>query len=101
VEWKMADLLRRQQAFADIINESIGQELLEQNGIVLENVVISRVEQTPLGVYSPDDIFDAEAIPRLCAMMEKQIQAKIEAIESTNKTVEEILQGREVNADVN
>jgi len=97
----MLDLLHGRLHFADIIGESIGQELLEQNGLYLENVGISYVEQTPLETYSPDDVFDAKAIPRLCAMMEKQILEEAEAVASTNRMVEEILQKREVNPDVN
>ncbi len=100
-ELNMLELLHRRQEFADIIQESIGHELLEQNGICLENVGISRVEQTPLEAYNPDDIFDAEAIPHLCAMMEKQILEEAEAITSTNRMMEEILQKQEVNADAN
>ena len=100
-EWQMSDLLHKRLEFADTVNESIGGELLEQNGLFLEHVGFSSVEQTPLSAYSPDDVFDAEAIPRLCAMMAERMRKKAETIESTNKKVEEILQKREVNADVN
>jgi len=59
---EITDLVQNRREFADNINAAIGENLLEENGLVLENVGIIRIAQTPLEVYEKEDRFNAQGI---------------------------------------
>jgi len=59
---EITDLVQNRQAFADNINEAIGENLLEENGLTLENVGIIRVSRTPLEGYDENDKLHAMGI---------------------------------------
>jgi len=59
---EITELVQNRQEFADNVNETIGENLLDENGLMLENVGIIRVAQTPLDVYQEDDRFNTQGI---------------------------------------
>ena len=59
---EITELVQNRQEFADNINAAIGENLLAENGLVLEHVGIIRIRQTPLAVYDKEDRFNAQGI---------------------------------------
>jgi len=80
------ELLQNRQELADNVNETIGENLLEENGLVLENIGIIGVAQTSLEHYNSDDRFGAAGI--------KAVQ---EAISQMAKETEKLIMDKEVN----
>ena len=61
-ESEIAELLQRRIEFADKVEDAVGENLKQENGLKLEAVSIIRVDQTPIDTYNPDNQFDARGI---------------------------------------
>ena len=61
-ESEIAELLQRRVEFADKVEDAVGENLKQENGLKLEAVSIIRVDQTPIDTYNPDNQFDARGI---------------------------------------
>ena len=61
-ESEIAELLQRRVEFADKVEDAVGENLKQENGLKLEAVSIIRVDQTPIETYNPDNQFDARGI---------------------------------------
>ena len=60
--YEYEEAINRRSCLKDTIIESIGLEL---NGFQLEDVAVTRLQQTPLEYLDPKDPFDAEGIVRI------------------------------------
>ncbi|HIE30378.1 TPA: hypothetical protein EYP66_24220 [Candidatus Poribacteria bacterium] len=65
---EIKDLIQKRHELADAVQEAIGDNLLEENGLLLENVVITRVNQTPVETLNPENQFDAQGIRAITAI---------------------------------
>lgn len=68
----LMELHKDRKEFAKSVKEALKEDL-ESNGLTLESVTISALDQTPLGQMSPDDnIFDAEGAKTISEIVNKQ-----------------------------
>jgi len=65
---ELQELHDNRQEFQDAVQEACLEDL-KQNGLTLETVSITSLDQTPLEELDPDNIFDAVAIQTICAML--------------------------------
>ena len=65
---EITDLVQKRQEFADGVQDAIGENLLEDNGLILENVGIITVNQTPVESLDPENQFDAQGVRTITAI---------------------------------
>jgi len=53
------------RAFADAVKEKIAENLLEENGLLLESVSITHIGQTPITYFASEDRFHAAGIEKI------------------------------------
>lgn len=86
-EMAMAELHEQRSQFVQKVQQVVSEDLLK-NGLELESVSLTGLDQTPREFFSPDNVFDAEGL----ALMTR-------SIESRRKEVNEIEQETRVHIE--
>ncbi len=91
-ETTMEELHEQRGAYAAKVREAVGEDLL-RNGLELETVSITQLDQTNMEYFNPSNAFDAEGLTRLTEEIEqrKKVRNVIEQdtlIEIRNKNLE-------------
>lgn len=82
-EMTMQDLQDKRRAFVQAVQNAVAEDL-EKNGLELESVSLTKLDQTEKQYFNPDNAFDAEG---LTGLTRKTEQAKVE-IQETNLAAE-------------
>ena len=77
-ESDIQDLLQKRQEFADKVQETCGEDLQTQNGLMLETVSIIRVDQTPVATLDAENRFDAVGIREITEITADQFREKVD-----------------------
>lgn len=64
VSMSMQELLDRRQDFIQGVQNAVAEDLLK-NGLELESVSLTRIDQTDMKFFNPNNAFDAEGLTRL------------------------------------
>jgi uncharacterized membrane protein YqiK len=117
VSMTMQELMDKRQGFIQGVQNAVSEDLLK-NGLELESVSLTRIDQTLMQYFDPNNAFDAEGLTRLTeqtqqrarerneieqdttvAISKKNFEAKQLQLEiDRNKRFAELLQGQEVAA---
>ncbi len=90
-ETPLPTLHRETQTFADAVKEKIAENLLEENGLLLESVSITHLGQTPIAYLSSDDRFNAAGLEKI---REAGLTARVE-LERLARIAEDSMKKRE------
>ena len=102
-EMTMEELHEQRGAFAQRVREAVGDDLL-RNGLELETVSITQLDQTHMEYFNPSNAFDAEGLTRLTEEIEqrKKIRNDIEQdtlIQIRQKNLESEKTGLEIDRE--
>ena len=86
---KIEDLLRKRAEFAQQVLEACKDDLLE-NGLTLETVAITRIDQTPIDAYDPNNRFDAIGIKEITEITQEQRMLKEKIVKEREVQITEI-----------
>ena len=100
----MEDLHEKRGDFVRHVREDVGADLL-QNGLDLESVSLTQLDQTAMEFFNPSNAFDAEGLTRLTEQIErrKKIRNDIEQdtmIQIRNKNLDTERQSLEIDRDL-
>ena len=80
----IAELLQRRVEFAEKVEDAVGENLKQENGLKLEAVSIIRVDQTPIDTYNPDNQFDARGIRTITEITAEQAREQERIVQERN-----------------
>ena len=86
---KIEDLLRKRADFAQAVLEACKDDLLE-NGLTLETVAITRIDQTPIESYDPNNRFDAQGLKDIAEVTQEQKMLKEKIVKQREVEITEI-----------
>ena len=86
-ERSMEDLHAGRRAFAAAVGELVA-ESLEANGLELESVSITRLDQTAIEHFNPSNAFDAEGLTRLTEQIETRKRKRNEIEQDTAVSIQ-------------
>jgi len=81
------ELHENREAFVKAVLEKVQQDL-QQNGIELESVAVTRLDQTSKEFLNPDNAFDAEGLTRLTEITEDRRRRRNETEQATRVAIE-------------
>lgn len=82
------ELHENREAFVKAVLEKVQQDL-QQNGIELESVAVTRLDQTSKEFLNPDNAFDAEGLTRLTEITEDRRRRRNEIEQQTRVEIEQ------------
>jgi uncharacterized membrane protein YqiK len=88
------DLHEKRQDFVQKVQNAVAGDL-EQNGLELESVSLTSLDQTPAEYFNPDNAFDAEGLTRLREITETKKKERNEIEQQTRIDIEQ----RNLDAD--
>ena len=88
------DLHEKRQDFVQKVQNAVAGDL-EQNGLELESVSLTSLDQTPAEFFNPDNAFDAEGLTRLREITETKKKERNEIEQETRIDIEQ----RNLDAD--
>jgi len=102
-EMTMEELHEKRGAFMQKVRSAVAEDLLK-NGLELESVSLTNLDQTNMEFFNPSNAFDAEGLTRLTDQIErrKKIRNDIEQdtmIQIRNKNLETEKMGLEIDRD--
>jgi uncharacterized membrane protein YqiK len=102
-EMTMEELHEKRGAFMQKVRAAVAEDLLK-NGLELESVSLTNLDQTNMEFFNPSNAFDAEGLTRLTDQIErrKKIRNDIEQdtmIQIRNKNLETEKMGLEIDRD--
>ena len=65
---EIQDLVQKRREFTRLVQEAIGGNLMEENGLILESVQIIMVNQTQVESLDPENQFDAQGLRSITAI---------------------------------
>lgn len=74
-EMSMEELHEQRGTYAARVREAVGADL-KQNGLELEAVSLTQLDQTPMEYFNPSNAFDAEGLTRLTEQIELRRKAR-------------------------
>lgn len=86
---ELEELQRNRKEFADQVR-AVCQEDLEENGLLLETVTITMLNQTPVAELDPENRFDAVGIKEITNITRKAYKEKEQIIKDTDVAVKNI-----------
>ncbi len=88
------DLHEKRSDFVQMVQNSVASDL-EQNGLELESVSLTTLDQTPAEFFNPSNAFDAEGLTRLTEITENKKKERNEIEQATRVSIEQ----RNLDAD--
>jgi uncharacterized membrane protein YqiK len=82
VSMTMQELLDKRQDFIQAVQHAVSEDLLK-NGLELESVSLTRVDQTPMQYFDPNNAFDAEGLTKLTEATQLRTKQRNEIEQST------------------
>jgi uncharacterized membrane protein YqiK len=86
-ERTMEELHANRRAFAGAV-EQVLQDSLAKNGLELESVSITSLDQTPIEYFSPSNAFDAEGLTRLTEQIENRKKKRHEVEQESSLAIQ-------------
>jgi uncharacterized membrane protein YqiK len=83
VSMTMQELLDKRQDFIQAVQHAVAEDLLK-NGLELESVSLTRVDQTPMNVFDPNNAFDAEGLTKLTEATQLRAKQRNEIEQNTS-----------------
>src|SRR5690242_5751023 len=77
VAMTMQELLDKRQDFIQGVQNAVSEDLLK-NGLELESVSLTRIDQTSMQYFDPNNAFDAEGLTRLTEQTQKRARERNE-----------------------
>lgn len=78
----MQELLDKRQDFIQAVQHAVAEDLLK-NGLELESVSLTRVDQTPMQYFDPNNAFDAEGLTKLTEATQLRTKQRNEIEQTT------------------
>jgi uncharacterized membrane protein YqiK len=82
VSMTMQELLDKRQDFIQAVQHAVSEDLLK-NGLELESVSLTRVDQTPMQYFDPNNAFDAEGLTKLTEATQLRTRQRNEIEQTT------------------
>lgn len=82
VSMTMQELLDKRQDFIQAVQHAVSEDLLK-NGLELESVSLTRVDQTPMQYFDPNNAFDAEGLTKLTEATQLRTKQRNEIEQTT------------------
>lgn len=82
VSMTMQELLDKRQDFIQAVQHAVAEDLLK-NGLELESVSLTRVDQTPMQYFDPNNAFDAEGLTKLTEATQLRTKQRNEIEQTT------------------
>lgn len=83
VSMTMPELLDKRQDFIQAVQHAVAEDLLK-NGLELESVSLTRVDQTPMTFFDPNNAFDAEGLTKLTEATQLRAKQRNEIEKNTS-----------------
>ncbi|MCT7359913.1 flotillin family protein [Thalassolituus pacificus] len=87
-EMEMAELHEQRSQFVQKVQQVVSEDLLK-NGLELESVSLTGLDQTPREFFSPDNVFDAEGLARMTRSIESRRKEVNEIEQETRVLIEQ------------
>ncbi|TNC91931.1 flotillin family protein [Thalassolituus sp.] len=87
-EMEMAELHEQRSQFVQKVQQVVSEDLLK-NGLELESVSLTGLDQTPREFFSPDNVFDAEGLARMTRSIEARRKEVNEVEQETRVMIEQ------------
>jgi uncharacterized membrane protein YqiK len=85
-EMKMEDLHEQRVDFVQKVQQTVAEDLLK-NGLELESVSLTGLDQTSREFFNPDNAFDAEGLTRLTEEIEQRRKLRNDIEQDTNVAI--------------
>ena len=82
----MQELLDKRQDFIQGVQNAVSEDLLK-NGLELESVSLTRIDQTAMQFFDPNNAFDAEGLTRLTEQTQKRRRERNEIEQDTTVAI--------------
>jgi uncharacterized membrane protein YqiK len=82
VSMTMQELMDKRQDFIQGVQNAVSEDLLK-NGLELESVSLTRIDQTPMQFFDPNNAFDAEGLTRLTEQTQRRTKERNEIEQDT------------------
>jgi uncharacterized membrane protein YqiK len=86
VSMTMQELLDKRQDFIQGVQNAVSEDLLK-NGLELESVSLTRIDQTPMQFFDPNNAFDAEGLTRLTEQTQRRTKERNEIEQDTTVAI--------------
>jgi len=86
VSMTMQELLDKRQDFIQGVQNAVSEDLLK-NGLELESVSLTRIDQTPMQFFDPNNAFDAEGLTRLTEQTQRRNRERNEIEQDTSVAI--------------
>ena len=86
VAMTMQELLDKRQDFIQGVQNAVSEDLLK-NGLELESVSLTRIDQTAMQFFDPNNAFDAEGLTRLTEQTQRRSRERNEIEQDTTVAI--------------
>lgn len=86
VAMTMQELLDKRQDFIQGVQNAVSEDLLK-NGLELESVSLTRIDQTAMQFFDPNNAFDAEGLTRLTEQTQRRNRERNEIEQDTSVAI--------------
>jgi uncharacterized membrane protein YqiK len=86
VSMTMQELLDKRQDFIQGVQNAVSEDLLK-NGLELESVSLTRIDQTAMQFFDPNNAFDAEGLTRLTEQTQRRSRERNEIEQDTTVAI--------------
>src|SRR5688572_12885078 len=86
VAMTMQELLDKRQDFIQGVQNAVSEDLLK-NGLELESVSLTRIDQTAMQFFDPNNAFDAEGLTRLTEQTQRRARERNEIEQDTTVAI--------------
>ena len=86
VAMTMQELMDKRQAFIQGVQNAVSEDLLK-NGLELESVSLTRIDQTLMQYFDPNNAFDAEGLTRLTEQTQHRARERNEIEQDTTVAI--------------
>lgn len=86
VSMTMQELLDKRQDFIQGVQNAVSEDLLK-NGLELESVSLTRIDQTAMQFFDPNNAFDAEGLTRLTEQTQRRSKERNEIEQDTTVAI--------------
>ncbi|WP_129649221.1 flotillin family protein [Peristeroidobacter agariperforans] len=86
VSMTMQELLDKRQDFIQGVQNAVSEDLLK-NGLELESVSLTRIDQTAMQFFDPNNAFDAEGLTRLTEQTQRRNRERNEIEQDTSVAI--------------
>jgi uncharacterized membrane protein YqiK len=85
---EMDELHEQRSQFVQQVQEAVSEDLLK-NGLELESVSLTGLDQTPKQFFNPDNVFDAEGLAKMTAKIESRKKEINDVEQETSVLIEQ------------